>query len=165
MNTTASNKITDRLFLLGKVAAVVALIGLCALMLQLQTTKDVPVTDIETGMSSCLFALEEGDANTLKKLYGLDGSDYEGWFLYTSGSRMDVTEVLVVKVADADQLSAVEDAVNTRLAQQKHSFEGYGTNQTDLLNHASQQGKGLYFFFGVSEELDQWEEAFLSCIS
>lgn len=162
---TKTKQRTDLLFFWGKLLALAALVGLTALMLHLQTTKDVPVSEIQTEMGDLLSALEEGDANTLKRLYALDGSAYDGWFLYTSGSMMDVTELLVVKVSDPDQLSEVEDAVNQRLDQQKHSFDGYGTNQMDLLNHASQQEKGSYYFFGVSKEIDQWEEAFLSCIS
>lgn len=162
---TKTSRLSNTLFFCGKLLALAFLAALTALMLHLQTTKDVPVTEIQTALSGLLSGLEEGDANTLKRLYALDGSAYDGWFLYTSGSMMDVTEILVVKVSDTGQLSDIADAVNQRLSEQKHSFDGYGTNQMDLLNHASQQEKGNYYFFGVSEEIDQWEEAFLSCIS
>lgn len=155
----------DILFFLYKIAAVVLLVALAALMLQMQTTRDVAVTEIETSMSSLFSALEKGDANTLKRLYGLEGGAYDGWFLYTADSMMDVTEVLVVKVSDEAQLADVEAAVNERLSQQKTSFQGYGTNQTALLNHAAQVSRGDYYFFAVSEEIDAWEEAFLACVT
>lgn len=160
-----NNRRADALFFLGKALSLVVLAGLITLTLQMQATKDISITGLREGLGSEISELEEGDANTLKRLYGLDGAEYEGWFLYTSGSMMDVTEVLVVKVRDEDQLSALETAANKRLEEQKNSFNGYGTNQMDLLNHGVLREKGRYFFFGVSEQIDQWEEAFLSCIS
>lgn len=155
----------DILFFLYKIVVVVLLIALAAMMLRMQTTRDIEITELETSMSSLFSSLEKGDANTLKRLYGLEGGAYDGWFLYTAESMMDVTEVLVVKVSDESQMEDVEAAVNERLSQQKTSFQGYGTNQTALLNHAAQVSRGDYYFFAVSEEIDAWEEAFLACVT
>ena len=68
----------------------------------------------------------------------------------------------------ADEYTAkgknLEDAVDKRLEDQKRNFHGYGTDQEELLRNAIIMERGSYFFYAVSDQAEQWEEVFLSCI-
>lgn len=111
-----------------------------------------------------LEGLQPGDAGTMKRFFGLDSSQYEGYMLYVSDNLMNVDEMLIVKISDTSQLNELEDAVNEHLDGQIRNFHGYGTNQEALLQNAVIQERGKYFFYAVSDRAEQWEEVFLSCI-
>ena len=51
--------------------------------------------------------LQKSDKKMLKRLYGLNSSDYEEVSLYISKSTMEVNEVLIVKVKDKNQIESI----------------------------------------------------------
>lgn len=156
-----------RVFLnLAEIALLVLLAGFVVWIYFGDATKDVEISGIsEAIIDRCgLGELEAGDANTLKRYFSLDGAEYEGYMVYTAASLMNVEELLIVKVSDDDQFNALETAVNERLEEQINNFDGYGTEQMELLNHAVITERGDYFFYCVSENAAQWEEVFLSVI-
>ncbi len=138
---------------------------ICMLFLE-NTTKDVSINTIQKVMeqNDTVANLVEGDANTLKRTFSLEAGTYDSALVYTSDSLMDVSELLIVKTEDAEQLTAIENAVTHHLEEQKQKFNGYGTDQYSLLEHAIITVKGNYLFYGISNQADRWEEAFLSCI-
>jgi hypothetical protein len=154
------------LFGVAEVLLIAFLIAYVAWIFLKDTTRDVDMADITSAIvQQCdLGDLEEGDANTLKRYFSLDGSEYEGYLVYTADSVMNVDELLIVKVSDSSQLDDLSEVVNERLEEQLQNFDGYGTNQTELLQNAIVLERGDYFFYGVSENVEQWEEIFLSCI-
>lgn len=165
-NSDSANRLGDILFLLIKILLMILLVAYVAMLFLQNTTKDVSIETIETTMEKipAITELTQGDENTLREMFSLDASLCENALIYTSDSLMDVSEVLIVKVSDPSQLDTLETVVNQHLEEQKTAFDGYGTNQFDLLNDAIVMSKGNYFFYGVSEEIDKWEEAFLTCI-
>lgn len=100
----------------------------------------------------------------VKRFYGLNPKDYEGVVLYAPEDNMDAHELLLVKLADESQSEAVEAAIMERLETQKNSFEGYGAEQTKLLNNYVLQVKGNYIFYMVGENAAKAEEAFVSSL-
>lgn len=160
------SKQTDVLFSVAKVALLCFLILYIGIPFQTETTKDVSIVQIQSAMEqdSSLSALIPGDANTWKRNFSLQAEEYPNAILYTSDSMMDVSELLIVKTDTTEQFDDLEAAVNHHLEEQKKKFNGYGTDQMDLLEHAVILEKGNYFFYGVSEQVEQWEEVFLSCI-
>lgn len=130
------------------------------------TTKDVDIKSIETKMTADegISALTRGDANTLRRTFSLDAAVYPDFMYYSADSLMDVSEVLVVKVSDEALMEDLENAVNDHLDTLKLKFDGYGTDQYGLLTHAVIEIRGPYFFFGVSDDNEKWEEEFLSCV-
>ena len=162
----SSEKLGNILFLLTKILFVFLLVGYVALLFLQNTTKDVSIETIEQRMEQipAITELTQGDENTLRQMFSLDASACENALIYTSESLMDVSELLIVKVSDPSQISTLEDLVYEHLENQKTTFDGYGTDQYDLLTDAIVMSKGNYFFYGVSEDIDKWEEAFLSCI-
>ena len=96
----------------------------------------------------------------LKRLYGLNGNDYEGVVLYISDSNMGAEELLVVKLSDTSQEDAVREAVETRVQNQENSFEGYGVEQYQLLQEQVLDVEGNYVFFMVHKEAAKAQSAF-----
>lgn len=157
---------TVRLLLVGAEVLLLALLCVWLVwMFRRDTVREVELSAVVEAMEQdCdLEGLTRGDANTLKRCFGLDGADYAFYLIYTSESTMDVEELLIVRGPE-EQLDRLEAAVQSRLERQKQSFDGYGTNQEALLEDAILWERGGYFFYGVSEQAEQWEEAFLSCI-
>lgn len=129
-------------------------------------SRDVEMTAIAEAIAGgCrLDGLEAGGSGDMKRCFHLDGSEYEGYLLYISDDLMNVNELLIVKIKDVSQLSVLEDAVDERNADQIRNFHGYGTDQEELLQNAVVLEWGSYFFYAVSDQAEQWEEVFLSCI-
>ena len=95
-----------------------------------------------------LSALQEGSVQMVKRLYGLNPSDFDGCLLYYPQTNMEAEELLLLKLRDTSQQEAVRAAVEARLETQKTSFDGYGLEQYDLLtNHSILDIRGNYVLF------------------
>ncbi len=98
-----------------------------------------------------LTHMQEGSNAMIRRLYGIDPSDYEACYLYYPASNMDADELLLVKLTDPAQSEALAQAAQARLATQKASFDGYGVAQYDLLtHHAAVEPAGNYFLLAVT---------------
>lgn len=159
-------KRVDTVFTVVKSALLLFLVLYIGMLFQAEITKDVSMEKIQASMeqNSAVAKLTKGDVNTWKRAFSLHADDYPNAVLYTSDSMMDVSELLIVKVDNTEQFDDLETAVNHHLEEQKKKFHGYGTDQMDLLDHAVILEKGNYFFYGVSEQIERWEEVFLACI-
>jgi hypothetical protein len=132
-------------------------------------SNEVSDKSVDEIIASCenlidLDSAEKKGYQELKQYYGLNEGDLEGYAYYGPISMMDVTEVLIVKTFDSSQCEDIEDAIEKRLSEQKNNFNGYGTNQMDLLNHSVIKTKGNYVFFAVAENADEIAENFLKAI-
>ena len=97
-------------------------------------------------------AMKKADAQLIKRLYGLNPSDYEGVALYAPVSNIDARELLLVKLRDVSQQETVVAAAQRRLQTQTNAFDGYGTDQYALLTgHSAVEARGNYILFVVSE--------------
>ena len=108
--------------------------------------------------------LAEGDNLMIRRLYGLDQSDYKGAALYYPASNMAADELLLIQLADASQKEAVEDAVQGRLKTQKANFDGYGVEQMGLLSNSLLEEQGNYILFAVSDDTTAVRTAFLGAL-
>ena len=107
----------------------------------------------------------EADNQMIRRLYGLDISAYDACILYYPATNMGAEELLIVKLADPEQASAVRASVEARLQTQKTTFDGYGVEQYDLLtNHSVIEVRGNYVLFVVSSTADQVRQAFLDAL-
>ena len=64
-----------------------------------------------------------------------------------------------MKVADESQKEAVQTAVENRLSVQKKNFDGYGIDQTDILNRAEIWSDGSYVCLIVNKDASEWLDA------
>lgn len=97
----------------------------------------------------------------IKRFYGLNANDYEGAVLYAPQDNMDACELFIVKLKDVSQQEEVEQAILERLDTQKKSFEGYGAEQTALLDRYILVVRGNYIFYIVGEHAKEAQKAFL----
>ena len=96
-----------------------------------------------------------GDALRIRRIFGLEASDYELAVYYTPVETMDVCEFFLVRGSDAAQDAAVK-AMEERLASQKAAFDGYGEHQCELLDKAVIWQDGSYACLIVSETPQEW---------
>lgn len=152
-----------------KIAKTVLLLLLAAFLLAVCLTgnyADRPIGDIEQTLLQApgIATLKRGTENDLRRFYGIEEAAYDGCFVYLPQNPMDVDEVLVVKLKDTSQKAGLEKLILARQESQKSSFEGYGVEQTALLNQYVLQFKGKYAFYGVSSQVQAWQEAFTRAI-
>ena len=102
----------------------------------------------------------DGDNVMVKRLYGLDPSDYDGVMLKYPSTNMNVNEVFLVKLKDLNQQEQVQASIEKRLATQKNNFDGYGTNQYSILEKSVTDVQGNYVMFVVSEKTAPIVKAF-----
>lgn len=107
-------------------------------------------------------SLQEGDASDFKRNYGLTAADYEGVLLYISVYNMQASEVLLVKVSDASQVSEIEEAIDSRLTALEADFGGYLPEQEELINQAQVTTRGNFVFLAISSDVNAYTAAFLN---
>lgn len=83
-----------------------------------------------------------------------------GWFWYGPGSAMDVTSLLVLRLQDHSQEEQLQAALETYRKEELKKFEGYGVEQTELLNNAVLIQKKGYIIYIVSSHAKKWETIF-----
>ena len=128
--------------------------------------KNVSLETVQQNIASCegIKDLKKGAARDMRKNLDLDESQFDWSIYYCGNGIMDVSELLIVKSDNSAALDTAENAVASRLDAQITNFDGYGTNQIDLLNHAITKKIGSYYFYAVSEHASSWEEEFMGLI-
>ena len=108
-----------------------------------------------------LSNMQLADNQMIRRLYGLDPAAYEGVLLYYPVTNMGAEELLLVKLADAGQRDSVREAVEGRLATQLTSFEGYGAEQTAMLQNSVVEARNSYVLFCSAADPAPVRRAFL----
>ena len=107
-----------------------------------------------------LNTMQEADNQMIKRLYGLDPSDFDGICLYYPLTNMGAEELFLVKLRDISQQAAVQDAIDGRLSTQKKSFEGYGIEQSAMLNRSVSEVRGNFAVFISADDPSPMKSAF-----
>lgn len=108
--------------------------------------------------------MEVAEARMVKRFYGLNPKDYEGAVLYAPIDNMDAHEMILVKLKDSSQKKQVQDAILERLDTQLKSFQGYGAEQTALLNKHVLLERGNFVLYVVGEHASDAQEAFVKSL-
>ena len=149
-----------------KYAMVFVFIAYIVFLVSRENGEDVPIETISQNILKItkMDGMSKGSSQELKKYYGLNVNDYDGVMLYIPNDVMSVNEILVVKLKSSDQAENVERAARKRLDIQKNSFEGYGAEQTKLINSAIVENRGNYVLLVISEDAEKLCEAFRNSI-
>ena len=139
--------------------------------------KNVSFETVQQNIVSCegINTLKKGTARDMRKNLDLDESLFDWSIYYCGNGLMDVSELLIVKSDNSAALETAEKAAASLLDRlfldgvggqdaQKTNFDGYGTNQIDLLGHAITKKVGPYYFYAVSEHASTWEEVFMGLV-
>ncbi len=108
--------------------------------------------------------MQEADNQMVKRLYGLDPASFEGVLLYTPTTNMGSEELLVIKLANLSQQETVVSAIETRIATQMDSFEGYAQTQYEMLENAVIEVQGNYILFVSAADPSPLRQAFLDTL-
>lgn len=156
----------DRMMTILKILMLCFLFGFLFYLNTKDNTADKPISEISKQLEKGkeVNTLVKGDANSLKRYYNLNANDYDGFLLWTSENPMDVDEMIVIKAKSDEQVDALEESIETRIKTQRQNFEGYGAEQTALLEESIVDIKGKYIFFAVSQNASSWEKIFLESI-
>ena len=111
--------------------------------------------------SADLSLMTEGDNQMLKRLYGLDPNEYEGARLYYPNTNMGAEELLLIRLSDSSQKEAISSAIQGRLATQKKSFDGYGADQTAMLENSIVRVRESFALFVSAADPGSVEKVFL----
>lgn len=142
--------------LFAELIAVLMLGLVMTLLLSGKKTKEVPLDEVDAAFSSqfSLEGMEKAGEMRLKRAFSLNAADFSEFLYYTPDNTMSVNELLLVRTKDESQKDVVLRGIEARLATQKKNFDGYGTDQTELLNHAKIFSAGPYIALIVSREAD-----------
>lgn len=156
----------DLVMRLVKGALVAVLLVYLVVIYRGDSARDCSIEEITAEMEREpeLDSLQKKGGIDLKRYIGLDEAAYDGFFFYKAESPMDVEELLIIKAKDNSQLEAIEESLEEHIKNQKKSFEGYGAEQTALLNEAVIETRGDYAFLAVGAEAGQWKEHFVDFI-
>ena len=151
--------------LLFEALAVLLLAGIMALLLHQKTAADIPLQEVDAAIQTqyALDGMEQAGEMRMKRAFTLNASDYAEFFYYAPDNTMSVNEILIVKCLDEASVPGVLSAMSSRLETQKKNFDGYGTDQTELLNHALTGSEGVYVWFMVGQDASSWLDTAKKC--
>lgn len=160
------NRSTIQKFDIIQILIIAALLAFMIVMLVSGGSKTVPVSRIETAMESIpsVAELTKKTVQDAAKTMSFDASAANEGIYYCVDDIMNVNELLILQIDDADAREQTEEAIQKYLDEKTASFDGYGTDQFGLLSNAVLTEKGSYLFFGVSPDVLQWESDFLASI-
>ena len=156
---------TNRKLNIAELLIVIALIVFIVLMITSNNTKDVDMETIKAELisDSSISEMTEKTALEMETELGVDLTDVEV-IAFEADDVMDVSRLYVFKTEDADKMQEIIDAVDESIESDANDFNGYGTNQYDLLTSADKLEKGNYYFACVSEDADKWQDEFLDTL-
>ncbi|MDD3337997.1 MAG: DUF4358 domain-containing protein [Lachnospiraceae bacterium] len=130
-----------------------------------EVTKQLPAEMLQALYEQDAQAADmvQGDTQALMRLYGIDADDIGAFLLYYPKASTDVDELLILQTKDG-KMGTYTALVKERLATQKTAFDGYGMEQSGLLEKSKVVVYGDCLFFGVSDQVGLWKERFLSAI-
>lgn len=99
-----------------------------------------------------------GNDSTLRKLYGINRLEIEGYSSLAPKSNMEATEVLVVE-CKSGMTDGVMAKIQARVDSQSNSFKNYAPDQYAIINNSQLKKKGDYIYFISSKNQKAIEEA------
>ena len=157
---------TEKSILPYTILKLVCAAALLLLILQQFGGKRISSTPFETvrddvTAAADLTPMQEGDNQMIRRLYGLDPSEFEGCLLYYPATSMGAEELLVIRLRSTDQQEAVAAAVSARREGQMSVFEGYAVEPYEMLEKSVTEIRGNYVLFVSAADPGPVKEAFL----
>lgn len=107
-----------------------------------------------------LSDMTQGDANRLRKFYGLESAGLTEFVLYTASSNVRADELLIIKVNDRGEIANITERVQRRIAAQRSKFQNYRPEEHYLIEKHVLKSKGPFVFFAVSQDAERMERTF-----
>ena len=125
-----------------------------------------PFADVSRAVTAQvdLSVMQKGDNQMIKRLYGLDPSEYENCLLYYPTTNMGSEELLLICLKDTSQQETVRAAMEGRMADQMDSFDGYAIPQYEMCESAVIEIRGNYALLISAEDPSEALKAFLDAL-
>lgn len=105
-------------------------------------------------------SMKEGDADKLKRFYGIEASEYEDFMLFLPPSNIKADELLILKAKSKDNVNLLKEKVEKRINEQSMSFKDYLPNEYALIQKNVVEVKGQYILLSISKDADKVQKAF-----
>lgn len=145
-----------------KAVFIVVLVVFLGAVYSMNDAKNVPMDEINEALISKtdLGDMKKCNTRELLEFMRLDYSSYSEVLYYKSRVALDVTELVIIKAKDKNDLNSVEDAVEKRISSQINTYQDYGPKQVNQLKNAIITKRGRYLFYCVAEDPEKYEEVF-----
>jgi hypothetical protein len=150
----------------GKWLSVLALLVFLVISLSANHISQAAFSAVEDAVVSAADVgdMQIADSQMVRRLYGLDPTDYEGVLLYCPTTNMGAEELLLIELKDISQQDTVTAAIEKRVATQMDSFDGYGVDQYDMLENSVTEVQGNYILLVVAADPAPVRQAFLGAL-
>jgi len=156
-----------KLYPLLEVLCVAALIAFITfLVLSRSGGTEKPVGDVASPVLATLGKgqmTEQSNADAAKA-FGFDLSKADGLVYYENEDIMDVSELLIVKLNDAEDAESFRTAVETYIANQKNLYKNYAPEQYALLEDSILDVSGNTLFYCTAKNADALYDAFRTAL-
>ena len=156
-----------KLYPLLEVLCVAALIAFITfLVLSRSGGTEKPVGDVASPVLATLGKgqmTEQSNADAAKA-FGFDLSKADGLVYYENEDIMDVSELLIVKLNDAEDAESFRTAVETYIANQKNLYKNYAPEQYALLENSILEVSGNTVFYCTATNADALYDAFKNAL-
>lgn len=88
------------------------------------------------------------------KAFGLDLSQTDGIVYYANDNIMDVSELLIVKLRDKEDASALKEAIEARVSDRMNLYKSYAPEQYSLLDKCTISVSGNTVFYCTAKNAD-----------
>jgi hypothetical protein len=151
---------------IGKWLSVLVLLAFLVISLSANHVSQAAFSSVQEAVISQADAsnMQQADSQMIRRLYGLDPTDYEDILLYCPTTNMGAEELLLVKLKDTSQQDTVTAAIEKRVATQMDSFDGYGVDQYDMLEKSVTEVQGNYILLVVATDPTPVRQAFLDAL-
>lgn len=105
--------------------------------------------------------LMDAGAMRVKRAFGINIDEFGDFVYFTSLDTMEVEEFFIVNTKDKANNGVIKKAMESRLDAQKKAFNGYGTDQTEVLSRAIIKESGNYVWYIVAPNAKEWQKRFL----
>ena len=155
--------------LLLTVLKLAILASLAAVLISLTAanrTSNADFTDVSKAVlaSAELSPMLEGDNQMIRRIYGIDPSEFKGAMLYYPSGNMGCEELLLIQLSDLSQQEMVQNAMQLRIASQRSAFDGYAPDQCAMLDRGIVEVRGNYLLLVVAKDPDSVRDAFLQAL-
>ncbi|MBQ3281113.1 MAG: DUF4358 domain-containing protein [Eubacterium sp.] len=149
-----------------KAAFICVLVLFLAFVYIMNDANDVPMADIEGKLlkETDLGDMKKCNTRELLEFMGIDYSAYDEVIYYKSKVALDVSELMIVKANDKNDLNGVQDAVEKRISSQINTYRDYGPEQVSQLKNAVITKRGKYLFYCVAKDPEKYEGVFYRAV-
>ncbi len=106
----------------------------------------------------------EQKAKELKKQFSFNTEEFDSFVYYKSDEVMNVRELLIIKVKETEQISALTKEIEKLLTEKKNLFESYAPEQSALLEKAIIETEQNFIFYAVGEDVSTAYSAFINSL-